>query len=317
LREFVERLFTPSQGTNTVRLLPEQLPGNLPFELPLPPQSRIAGSVVYGGANDKIRNVNIILDVPGTAASVLSFYQSELATRGWSVLPPGPGVQQGPQPGFQVAPTTAPSSQNFCHDADKTLLWLTVSSKPTGLNDVRLNVEMTPSTLCTDAALATGSTMLGVGLTSSRSSLEDRGGADRNAGGPQHPQDTNPLPPLFAPEGVSFSSQGGGGGSGCWNNEVTAITDQEVAKLEAHFARQLQDTGWTRQAGQVEGPLAWSCWQGPGEGALQGVLTVREGTIADQRLLRIEVSSATTPFGPYNCEALWEHRSPATSTPQQ
>jgi hypothetical protein len=50
------------------------------------------------------------------------------------------------------------------------------------------------------------------------------------------------MPRLHPPQGVTLEPQGGGR----WNSEVRVETDRSVADLEAHFASQLVEAGWTR-----------------------------------------------------------------------
>jgi RNA polymerase sigma-70 factor (ECF subfamily) len=71
------------------------------------------------------------------------------------------------------------------------------------------------------------------------------------------------MPQLRAPEGVAMTGQSGGGSESHWTSDTTVQTDQPVAALEAHFAAQLAESGWTRVAGAADEVIAWSAWQVP------------------------------------------------------
>jgi hypothetical protein len=60
-------------------------------------------------------------------------------------------------------------------------------------------------------------------------------------------------------------------------------TERSATELEAHYARQLADAGWSRQTSQAGAPLAWSTWRA-GEGVdAQGILAALEWPAAIQR----------------------------------
>jgi hypothetical protein len=62
------------------------------------------------------------------------------------------------------------------------------------------------------------------------------------------------MPRLHPPQGVTLEPQGGGR----WNSEVRVETDRSVADLEAHFASQLVEAGWTRLSGRTDDVVGWS-----------------------------------------------------------
>jgi len=299
LDKLVERLLSPpypDQGGQrpTVRLLPGQLPTPLPFDLPVPAESRIVGSAVHD-VGDKMLTANVVLDVPGDAGAVLAFYQKELPARGWQIIPLGPGEEHG----FLSVPTT--HIRSFCHGRAGPWLLLTIAPGTAESNDVRLDLQTgaescdnsrqaeTLSAQTSDAdhelhppSVGGGSGVIGQGSDSALGQLND-----------------DPIPPLWAPTDVKLLTHGGGGGG---NNERRTVNYESIAEtgtgvneLETHFAQQLHGAGWTRLAGQTEGPLVWSMWKVPGEGDAQGCLCVREGPKVGQRTFRIEVSTPSAP----------------------
>ena len=79
LEELVRRFFQP-EGRQ-VRLLPGGLPSN--FSAPLPPGTRVVGSVVFADEDDLPKETQIILDVAMGPNEVDKFFQEELSKSGW------------------------------------------------------------------------------------------------------------------------------------------------------------------------------------------------------------------------------------------
>jgi hypothetical protein len=305
LHDLAERLLSPpymdeSGQKPTVHLLPGKLPTPLPFELPVPSDSRIVGSAVHS-LGDKIVTVNVVLDVPGDAGVVLAFYQKELPARGWQTIPLGPGEAHG----FLSGPTTHVLS--FCHSAAGPWLSLTIAPRPAKLNDVRLDLQ-TSSEFCDNSRRA--EPLAAQTSDADRElhppSLGEVSGSPEQGGNSALGQlNADPIPPLWVPTEVKLLSHGMGGGGDnerrTLSYESIAETEQGVNALEAHFAQQLQGAGWTRLAGQAEGPLVWSIWKVPSGEDAQGCLFVREGPKANQRTFHIEVStpSALSTFSGY------------------
>src|SRR5258708_1518979 len=70
-----QRLLTPPGSASAPRLLPGQLPSDLPLSLPTPPGARVVGSLVrdLGGVT-----FDIVLDVPGAAGAASGFFDQAL-----------------------------------------------------------------------------------------------------------------------------------------------------------------------------------------------------------------------------------------------
>jgi len=79
LEELVRR-FSQLEGRR-VRLLPEALPSH--FSIPLPPGTRVVGSVVFADEDDWPKETQIILDVAMEPNEVDKFFQGELSKSGW------------------------------------------------------------------------------------------------------------------------------------------------------------------------------------------------------------------------------------------
>lgn len=281
LEELATRLLSPPYpgpaGVDAppVRLLPGAVPEDLVVEVPFPPDSRLIGSVVrptFVGSPvgpELGESVEIVLDVPATAAAVLAFYEEALAGAGLTQPLGGPGGRPG---GF--LPSVGGGSQAFfCRSEQGPFVEVAAFARGERPTDVRVRVQ--------DFAGPCGAPPRPV---------------------PAPPLPTDPLPPLEPPASVTVLVGGSGGSSLSRSSGAVAETAMSAAELEAHYARQLEAAGWTRSAGGAEGPLAWSVWQVPGgedgppftlaPGERQGFLTVVEGPGMNRRSLHVEVISA-------------------------
>jgi len=251
------------------------LPPGLPLELPLPSASRLVGSAAAAspanGPGDPAGEVfDIVLDIPGRPLEVVAGFEAALAELSWPAFRfPGPeltGFQPSFPGGFLPSPGE-PLLRFFCPSAPDRWLGLVVAATVAGINDVRLHIE-----------------------TGNPGPCGERGGV---AG---LPPGAELLPTLGAPPGVQVLPAGFGGGPGLWSATAVALTEMSVADLAAHYADQLEVAGWARLDGGVAGPLAWSRWTVPGEGDVEGFLTVREGTGPARRVMHVEVM--LPGFGP-------------------
>jgi hypothetical protein len=289
LRELAERLLgqpapaPPGVMLPPVRLLPGELPPDLPITPPLPPGARLIGSVLrpvlYGTPTspgpEVAEGVEIVLDVPQSPAAVLEFYQQAFTAQGLTAPSAGRGFRPG---GF--LPSIGVTSSAFICRSDRgpfvELVALPREGQPT---DVRLRVQPFPGPC----------------------------GATFGPPGPPPLPPSDPVPPLEPPAGVTVLPGGGGGSPFLRSYDAVAVTSMSVGELEAHYARQLATAGWTRTAGGADGPLAWSVWRVPAEeprpgempaaGERQGLLFVLEGPGADRRSLHVQVAAAGQNLG--------------------
>jgi hypothetical protein len=243
-------------------LLPGALPDVDAIEaLPIPRGATLVGSLARDG-NAKMgpgTSYEVVLDAPGGATELLGFYKRELAARGWDTQHDGSGY---PATGFQ--PTLQSAHALFCKASSGPWLNLSVWPRQGAPADVRLYVETASPGPC---------------------GMAGRGGP----GG--MPSEMAAMPALYPPDGAVLQM----GGPGRWTSEAVAETALGVADLEAHFARQLEAAGWSRQAGAAAAgaPVAWSTWR---KDDWRGVLYAAEGA-ADRKQLRFEIES-TAGGGP-------------------
>ena len=281
LRELAERLLgSPGPGPRGAELPPPRLlvgalPANLPFDVPLPPGSRLVGSVVrpsFGPGpvpTPSGESVEVVLDAPGAAREVLAFYDRAFVERGLSMAPQS---GRGQPPGGFLPTAGILNSALYCQSEQGPFVSLNVFPKANGPNDVRIHIETGSPGPCSGPP------------------LPPRG---RLPGPPD-----DPLPPLEAPSGVQLQMTGGSFAPFLRTSEAFAETEASVAELEAHYAAQLAAAGWRRLDGRAEGSLAWSLWQLPGDEERQGFLYVLAGPGPNRRTLHVQVASAVMTGGP-------------------
>ncbi|MDQ2809099.1 MAG: hypothetical protein M3Z04_19680 [Chloroflexota bacterium] len=291
LRELAARLLNSRRGrrwdqeaTPQVQLLPGQIAPDLPLTLPTAADSRIIGSLLHT-AEGETNAWTVVLDMPGTPADLLAHWKTALGEQGWQPFE-GHRMLELPDSGFQAdfnnwaganrPPTdlppeiqaqiarqqaTASTQQLFCATAAGGSLNLTLTPQPDGPTMVRLDLDRE-----------------GLGPCQMQEQLQE--------------SIATRLPRLLPPEGVILMPAGGGGSKDRWSSEATAMTDQPVSALEAHFAAQLTAAGWTRQAGHAADPLAWSLWTVPGDPTAQGFFYARSAPSPDKRYLVVQIETA-------------------------
>src|SRR3989441_9697847 len=141
LAELAARLVSPPYpapdgSTQTATLHPGALPPNAGFDMPIPPGSHLVGSVLRQRTNAN-PSFDAVLDVPGSADDVTSFYERELGKKG---LTPPPVTHQVQPGGFQGSVGPAKGSM-FCKGDGLPYVSLTVFARPSAANDVRIHFE--------------------------------------------------------------------------------------------------------------------------------------------------------------------------------
>ena len=269
LAELAARLVSPPYpmpdgSTQTVTLHPGKLPPNAGFDLPIPPGSHLVGSVLRQRTNAN-PSFDAVLDVPGSADDVTSFYEHELGKKGLMTPPINPQMQPG---GFQGSVGPAKSS-TFCKGDGLPFVSVSVFSRPSAANDVRVHFEPAQAT----------------------NAQQFIGSPCSQKGGPPPGMTTQRLPVLRPPDGVALQGSGSSFGGPRQQSDAVAMTSKTAAELESFFAQQLAAAGWTRVAGSANAPLAFSTWKVPGDGDWQGVLIVIEMPSKDRRSLMLRAES--------------------------
>jgi len=256
----------PDGSTQTATLHPGALPPNAGFDLPIPPGARLIGSVLRQRTNAN-PSFDTVLDVPGSADDVTSFYERELGKKGLTTPPAPQQMQPG---GFQGTAGPAKGSM-FCKGDGLPYVSVSVFTRPSAANDVRIHFEPAQTA----------------------SAQQFMGSPCSQKGGPPQGMPAQRLPALRAPDGVLLQASGSSMGGARQQSDAVATTPKTAAELESFFAQQLAAAGWTRVAGGANTPLAFSTWKVPGDGDWQGVLIVIEMPAKDRRSLMLRAESPT------------------------
>lgn len=228
LQELVLRLLTypGDPRTQNPRLLVGQLPEALPFDLPLPADCRLLGSLQRSASH-----IEVIFDSSLPEQEVIAFYQERMTAAGWQEEEPFPGMRQGGFVHTRFAGIGGAMS-HWYQGAHGPTVHAQAFSGQGGRTDVRLNLDL-----------------------SGRSSPARRARQER-----RHRMIDEFLPPLQPPTGAAQMGGGGGGGSDSYYSSATLETTADLTTLTTHYSSQLEQAGWTRTDAGQSGPVAWHTW---------------------------------------------------------
>ncbi|HET8905530.1 MAG TPA: hypothetical protein VFN11_01060 [Ktedonobacterales bacterium] len=218
----MERYPEATEGT-APQLLPGQLPPGFIGDFPLPPDTRVVGSLVA------IRPT-VVLDTGQSAEEVVAFYTAKLAKAGWETpgeMPPRQGgfLHSGPHGG-------AMRHSSVFYRGDRPNLHVMAYNAPGGRTTVHLSV------------------------------LPNHGGPMRRGphGRGMHYDIFSLLPPIAPPPNSQQFQEGGGGGNDRVTTSARVESDLDLASLAAHYTAQLEQGGWQRTNSGESDPVAWSTW---------------------------------------------------------
>jgi hypothetical protein len=218
----MERYPEAMEGT-TPQLLPGQLPPEFTGDFPLPPDTRVVGSLVAS-------RPTIVLDTGQAAEDVVAFYTAKLAEVGWETaaeMPPRQGgfLHSGPY-GRVVRHTSV------FYRGDGPNLHVMAYETPSERTAVHLSV------------------------------LPNHSGPMRHGprSRAMHHDIFSILPPLAPPPNSRQFPEGGGGGEDHITVNARVESDLDLAALAAHYTAQLEQGDWQRADGGESDPVAWNTW---------------------------------------------------------
>lgn len=205
------------------------LPPDMPFELPLPEDAILIGSIDRG----ELGGTDVILEVPQPAASITQFYVDTLTDDPWTLLDSMPGAT-----GFVNQESTM---RQFCYGDDEAALMVNAAETGDNTSDAHLYVfAPAQGYLChplTEANL------------------------------PPSDDPYALLPQLKTPEGVTlvpnFSAGGGGSGQPGYrsaSNGAMLQSDLEIAAIAEAYNQQLKAAGWKQIESESGENMAFSGW---------------------------------------------------------
>lgn len=247
------------QGPTSVELLVERLPDRLPPDLPVPAGATLLGSLVLW-RHGRPLSMEAVLDASDDPTGLLAAYEPKLTERGWTRFEDFSPMRGGFVSGEQEA------VRMYRQGAEGPVLVVGATRDDGNPSDVRLRLDFE---------------------FSRRMSRGPRG----------LPPGADLMPELRPPAGVELTGQGGSGSDARWTSEATVQTDHPVAALEAHFAAQLAEAGWTRVAGTADDVVGWSAGQLPGVEGWRGLLLVLATFGPSERSLTLRLEKNDEPGG--------------------
>ena len=227
LRELALALLAPRYPDTAENEAPQLLVGQLPpdftSDFPLPPGSRIVGSL-------QSSRPTVVLDTAQPADEVVDFYRERLTATGWTAqedIPPRQG-------GFLYSSTFDRRFGNFSRGKDGPSLNVMTYDAPGGRTAVHL-------TLSPEGAAP----MYGIGPRHRRR---------------MGPDIWRILPPIAPPPRSQQWQEGGSSGGDRVSASARLETDLDLPTVAAHYIAQLEKGGWQRQNSDEHEPVAWSTW---------------------------------------------------------
>lgn len=222
-------------------LFPGTIPDDIPLEIPVPPHTRLLGTMAdnYRYGNYRSRPFVVMLESDLPLEEAVSWYRTQTAALGWKerVSP-----DQRASGGFVQSDYHRSARLAFCHTPSCAWLSPTLAERETGTTLVRLDLMLEKEgNPCTQP--------------------EQPGPhGSRGHHGLLHPPGPQ-LPTLIAPAGAQL--QGGGSHLGPKEIQVTSqvTTPLDLDAVAQHYAGQLIQASWTQTEAGAGGPFVWSTWQ--------------------------------------------------------
>lgn len=213
---------------NNPHVLFDQLPKELPPDIPLPEGSRVLGTLIRWP-----EYATSVLDVDLPAEQVLDFYRERMQAAGWQESELLKGLRPG---GFTHPGLGLDTRATFCRSSRGP--GLTVIAQPRGdaSTDLHLEIDLSGQTCAQQTRMGR---MMGRGM-----GMQEM------------------IPRLDPPPGGRQMPNGGGGGIDGYHMNATLELDapMDLAKLAAHYATQLERAGWMRDTEEQSGPIALNTW---------------------------------------------------------
>jgi hypothetical protein len=224
LRELLSRAFVtyPSYTDQETAVYVGRLPEDLPFELTLPDNIRVIGSIDRGDMGA----IEIILDSKQSPEAAVQFFSDRLSGDDWRVIDPFPGG------GFT---TGASDTAFYCSTTSDLMINVSAFEYDAG-TDIRVYVTPGGSYACDEAANPGGSQEPFELLPQ----LHTPAGVELLQGG----------------------SSGGGGGPGfqTFSTQAYLQSDLPLDEIVTAYNAQLEAVGWHLVGQESADKLAWSGW---------------------------------------------------------
>jgi hypothetical protein len=222
LRKLALRLaiYPSDPSVSNPQLLVGQLPENLPVALPIPPNSRVLGSLIRGP-----QSLQVLLDVPLSEEEIRNFYQTELTAAGWEVPEMPRGFHEG---GFVHS---MPIYITFWRGTRGPELRVQVFRGELSYTDVRLHLDAVKRSPAWHMRARHHDIYAVLPLLYPPSGAQQHGG-----GGGGNNEDVHTSATVELREAMN------------------------TADLVVHYTKQLEQAGWTLTGSETSQQSAWSAW---------------------------------------------------------
>lgn len=251
LLEFALRLATYHEAPDTqnARLLPGQLPDQLPVDIPVPDGSRILGSLIRSP-----ESINMLLDTHLSPEQVLTFYRERMQVAGWQTN----DMDRPRRGGFiSSGSRSRGGTETFYQSLNDPALTVNDQESSSAWRDHSNRIRSGPA-LTVNAFVGKGN------VTDVRLNLQLNSPLPP---GPLPYMRSRParstfglLPALEAPEGTQLTGHGGGGGQDNAYANAILETNIDLSTLAAHYKSELEQAGCVLTDEGQDGPLAWNTW---------------------------------------------------------
>lgn len=255
LLAFVERYHTYPSSTarDEVNVHVGKLPPTLGFELPLPDDGKVVGSLSWGTSRHQI-----IVDTALLPDEVLEFYTERLAAIGyepWRM--PGSRGFLSPEGDFQ---------RTFCHDLSDTELRITASNTDRRFTDLRIHVSKDqPHSQC----------------------AQEMPKPAQSSPGQKY------MPILNAYPDSNIPSKSGCGHENAYSSQIELRSSASGKEILAHYSRQLLDSDWIELDSGQRDRFYWSIWtfMDDEDRQWEGILYVTESSKdAEKRTVMLQIT---------------------------
>jgi hypothetical protein len=248
-----------------LRFLPQQLPADLPFQLPIGKNTDVIASIA------RPHHTWVFLEARGSAQATMDFFLSRLVLDGWIYM-------AGRKEGFARVARPEQNISSFWHRERHAFMWVALWQRHEVETEVRLEIVTDPDDPRTG-----------------RQWTEDPGA--RLGWAPPSPHVA--LPCLLPPRG---DEQWGGVGAGDYDSAQATgglRSSRPVGEIAQHYADAFRRAGWEMTAGGEDPASAWHTWaRTAGKKRQRGIwFAVREPGDGTQYTLFAQMRSAVRGKG--------------------
>jgi hypothetical protein len=230
----------------------------------------------------QLASAELLIELPGSTGQAQVLYENALAEQAWAAPI---GYSAG---GFQQVRTVLPFYH--CKGDDWAFAMMSFRQLDAARAEVRLSISLAAMA---QPGNARGALAIGPCSTFTTSSGPAIGSGA--AAAPNYRRDL--LPTLIPPAGAQLQVSGGAMGGDYATSEATAETDLSAGQLEAHFAAQLERSGWVKVASGDAGAVAFSSWSLPHEPEWFGMLTIAQTPLPNRYALTVRVETPSPSSG--------------------